>query len=379
MSLKPRVYFASSVFSPEIIGANQKIDLKYRDQLSDLWKKLDKITNLKVFNGRFPTQEELKKEISDFNPNIIGCHISHRINVELIENSRVFAISTSTAGYNHIEYSAMDNILVTHTPGVLYETVADYTIALIMASLRNLIDLHKYVWDGNWALEDKWDLDQDLSSTFNEKTLGIIGLGEIGTELVKKLCNWGIKIIYYDINRKIETELENPIIIFKDNLETIFTEADIISLHLPLNKETENLIDRKLLSLMKKDSLLVNTARGGVLNLNDLLNLLENREIMINFALDVFPNEPIDNATLKRIKNLKLKQPNIRILLMPHNASADANTRCKMTIMLLENIIKVVESKNIEDLLNSNLIPEHRKTLKTKNWRIFKYWTEKGG
>jgi glyoxylate reductase len=379
MNFKSKVYLASSVFSPKNIGTNAKINLKYRNQLKVLWEKLEQISDLKIFNGRFPTQEELKQDISTFHPDIVGCHISHNINVDLIENSKIFAISTSTAGYNHIDYLAMDDILVTHTPGVLHETVADYTIALIMATLRNLIDLHNYVWDGNWALEDKWDLDQDLSSVLSNKILGIIGLGEIGTELVRKLYSWGIKILYYDIHRKDKIEKEYPNIIFKDKLEEIFTEADIVSLHLPLNNNTNNLIDRKFISLMKKDSLLVNTARGGVLNLIDLLDLLENKQIMINLALDVFPEEPIDVATLNRIKNLKFEQPDIRILLMPHNASADANTRCKMTILFLEDIIKLLESKRIEDLRDIHLIPEHRKNLKTKNWRIFNYWSRKGG
>ena len=304
----------------------------------------------------------------------MGCHLSHPISKDLLKNSKIFAIATSTAGYNHIQRTEEDDILITHTPGVLHQTVADYTIALIMANLRNIIDLNNYIWDGNWTPSDKWDLDQSLSAVIDNKIIGIVGLGEIGVELVKRLAPWGLKILYFDINRREDIENVYPDIEYKDDIKDLFKEADVISLHIPLNKHTEKLINRDLLKLMKKNALLVNTARGGILDLEALLTLLENREIQINLSFDVFPQEPIDSKSLERLKKVKAEQPDIRMVLMPHNASADADTRGKMVLLFLEDIIKIIESSNIGDLKDAHIIPEHKKILQRHKWKIYNYW-----
>ena len=374
MAYKPKVFLTSNVFSAKEIGSNEKIFKEIRNDIKDLWQELDKLSELKVFNGRFPSEEQLQKEVEEFNPDILGCHLSHQISSEMLENSRIFAISTSTAGFNHIQRTQKDNIIITHTPGVLHETVADYTIAIIMANLRNLIDLHNYIWNNQWTATDKWDLDKSLSSVMTNKILGIVGLGEIGKELVKKLYDWGVKILYYDIKQMEDFEEKYPLIEFKENIGDIFRDSDILSLHIPLNIYTENLVNRNLLKLMKRGALLINTARGGVLDLEALLDMLENKEIQVNIAFDVFPIEPIDMKTLKRFKKIKKAQPETRIILIPHNASADANTRGKMNIIFLKDIINIIKSTSIKDLNEINIIPEQKKQLKVKQWRIFNYW-----
>ena len=128
---------------------------------------------------------------------------------------------------------------------------------------------------------------------------------------------------------------------------------------------------------MKKDALVINTARGGIIDIDDLLNLLEKKEIHINFSFDVYPQEPIDTETLERFKKIKSEQPEIRMILMPHNASADADTRGRMVILLLEDLISLIESLGIEDLANVNIIPEHKNQLSNKKWRIYDYWNKK--
>ncbi|MFX0042244.1 MAG: 2-hydroxyacid dehydrogenase [Candidatus Hodarchaeota archaeon] len=377
MAYKPKTYLTSSVFSVENIGSNEKVSKKVRDSIASLWQRLNEISDVKVFDGRFPTKEQILENIITFKPNIVGCHLSHKITTEMLNEPEIFAIATSTAGYNHIERTEKDDIMITHTPGVLQETVADYTIALIMANLRDLIDLHQYVWNGEWTVKSIWDLDQALSSVITNKVLGIVGLGEIGKEMVRKLYPWGVKIIYFDIMQMKEFEKEFPLLEYKANIEDIFKEADIISLHIPLNKDTEKIIDKQLLKLMKKNALLVNTARGSVIDFNALLDLLEKKEIHINLAFDVFPIEPLDAKTLKRLKAIKKSQPEMRMILLPHNASADADTRGKMVQLFLEDIIKIVESSNFKDLKNLNLIPEHRNQLLEKEWRILNYWKKK--
>jgi len=377
MAYLPKVYFTSKVFTIEKIGSNEKINQNIRVAIKNLWQKLNDISETKIFNGRFPTKEQLQNEISIFNPNIIGCHLAHPIIAKMLESPAVFAIATSTVGYNHIEKTEKDDIIITHTPGVLHDTVADYTIALIMTNLRNLIDLHISVWNGEWTAKSKWDLDQTLSSVITNKVLGVVGLGEIGKEVVKKLYPWGVKIIYYDIKQMEEFEKEFPLLEFKENLEDIFQEADIVSLHIPLNKDTEKIVDRNLLKLMKKNALLVNTARGPLIDFDALLDLLETKEIQINLALDVFPIEPLDAKTLKRLKAIKKNQPEIRIILISHNASASADTRGKMVQLFLEDIIKIIESCNVDDLKDVHIIPEHRNQIVEREWRILNYWKNK--
>jgi len=374
---KPKVYFTSNVFTEEEIGSNNLVSEEIRKTIKNLWRELAQIAELKIFNGRFPSEDQIRKEVEEFNPEILGCHLSHQISVDLLEKSQIFAVSTSTVGYNHIQRTRRDNILITNTPGILHETVADYTIAIIMANLRNLVDLHNYIWDGQWTLKDKWDLDNSLSSVFDNKILGIVGLGEIGKEIVKRLYNWDINLLYYDQTQKEEFEKQFPLLEFKTDIKEIFRKSDIVSLHIPLNNSTENLVNRDLLKLMKENALLVNTARGGIIDFDVLLEMLEKKEIKINLALDVFPKEPIENKTLLKLKKIKKNQPDIRIILIPHNASADADTRGKMNILFLRNIINLIKSTQIEDLLEIDIINEHKKQLTNKEWRIFSYWEKK--
>jgi len=377
MTYKLKVYLTSNVFSSKEIGSNEIISEKIRIKIKNLWEELKFISELKVFDGRFPTEEQIRKDVDEFNPDILGCHLSHQITSNILERSKIFAISTSTAGFNHIQRTENDDILITNTPGVLHETVADYTISIIMANLRNLVDLHQYVWNDQWTAVDKWDLDKSLSSVITNKVLGIVGMGEIGKELVKKLAPWDIEILYYDIRQMKEFEKKYPMIEFREKIEDVFRESDIVSLHVPLNKSTEKLVSRDLLRLMKRNALLVNTARGGILDLKTLLDMLESEEIQINIAFDVFPVEPIEAETLKRLKRIKEAQPLTRMILIPHNASADANTRGKMNILFLTNIINIIKSSSIEDLRELNIIPEHKKQLTSKKWKIFDYWDEK--
>ncbi|MHA2035259.1 MAG: NAD(P)-dependent oxidoreductase [Promethearchaeota archaeon] len=377
MTYKPKVYLTSNVFSDIEIGSNEAISLNIRNDIKKLWQELDQISELKVFNGRFPSEDQINHDIKELNPDILGCHLSHFINSEALESSNIFAISTSTAGYNHIQKNQKDNIIMTHTPGVLHETVADYTIAIIMANLRNLVDLNNYIWEDQWSPADKWDLDQSLSSVITSKVLGIVGLGEIGKELIRRLHPWGIKILYYDIKQMIDFEQDFPIIEFKENIEDLFRESDIVSIHVPLNKHTEKMVNRNLLKLMKKNALLVNTARGPVLDLESLLDMLETNEIQINLAFDVFPIEPLDKKSLKRFKKIKQQRPEIRMILIPHNASADADTRGRMNILFLQDMINIIKSSSIEELNKIHIIPEHKKQLKDKQWRIYSYWEKK--
>jgi len=165
-------------------------------------------------------------------------------------------------------------------------------------------------------------------------------------------------------------------------MEDVFSGADIVSIHIPLNSKTKHLVNRDLLKNMKEGALLVNTARGSVIKFSDLIELLENNEISINLAFDVFEQEPIEKSELKRFKKISEKKPELRFTFIPHTASSSADIRAQMVIFLLEDIIKVATSQSIKDLSGLRLIPEQKYLLEEFNdhkpkigtYRIAKLW-----
>lgn len=376
---KPKVYLTSPVFRE--IAEHPRVSESKKKSLLKLWDELKKNTRLKVSPSRFPESKEITSVISDWKAQIIGCHLSHPISQQMLEDSQVFAICTSTAGYNHID--RVPGILITHTPGVLHKTVADFTIALILSALRNTVRLHNQVWEENWKPGQKWDLDANLSTTMDNLILGIVGMGEIGQELTRRLAPWGIKIIYSDPARKRHIEEEHSNVKYKNSLDEIFSEADIISLHLPLTPETHHLVGEKYLKLMKKNALLVNTARGPIIDSQILLELLEKRAIFINLAFDVFEDEPLNLTDLKRFKKISREHPELRFIFISHNASADADTRAQMVIMTLEDILFLATSNAPDDIKKIRLIPELRTFFDLpknhpdlKKFKIFRFWTK---
>lgn len=377
--IKPKVYLATPVFRE--IADHPKVSREKSEQIIKLYNQLNSICEIKVSETRFPDEKTIKKVINEWKPNFIGCHLSHQITKDMLEMDEVCAVCTSTMGYNHI--SLVSGVLVTHTPGVLHKTVADFTISLILASLRNLINLHNFVWNNEWKASQKWDLDENLNTTIENTTIGLVGLGEIGKEIVKKIAPWGINILYFDVVRQEDFEKNYPNLKYVKQMEYIFSNADVVSLHIPLIPATYHIVGETLLKCMKKDALLVNTARGPIIDTNALLNLLERKEISINLAFDVYEQEPIDPEHLKRFKQIANDNKNLRFLFIPHNASADANTRAQMAIMILEDLITLVKSKTISDLKPLRLIPEQRylikdndKKIDIENYRISKFWSK---
>lgn len=381
--MKKKVYLTTPVFKQ--IADHPKVSEINKKRINELWDILGSVTELKVANKRFPDKEEINQAVNGWGAQIIGCHLSHEISEEAVENTNLVAVCTATAGYNHI--TSIPGMLITHTPHILHKTVADFTIALILSNLRNIVNLHNFVWEGNWGGNrggnQKWDMDENLSSTMDEKILGIVGMGDIGQELAKKISPWGVKIVYFDVNQKKNFEKEFTNVTYMNSMEDVFSQADIISLHIPLNSKTKHIVNRVMLKKMKEGALLVNTARGSVINFSDLIELLENSEISINLAFDVFEQEPIENSILNRFKKISKNKPELRFTFISHAASADSDTRAQMVIFLLEDIIKIATSeKNIKDLLGLRLIPEQKYLLEELNgkksdigsYRIAKLW-----
>ncbi|TFF87645.1 MAG: hypothetical protein EU548_09990, partial [Promethearchaeota archaeon] len=125
MKKKPTVLFTSNVFTPEEIGNNKIIEQGLRVSIKNLWRQLEQIAQIKIFDGRFPEKTEIQSLVHQFKPLIIGCHLSHPISAKIVESPDLIAVSTATVGYNHIKIPENNDVLITHTPGVLHEAVAD--------------------------------------------------------------------------------------------------------------------------------------------------------------------------------------------------------------------------------------------------------------
>ncbi len=359
MEPKAQIYLASPVFYD--ISKNSMISQEFQTQIQDLYHELNEVANVIVSPTRFPTEDEIFETLQEKKIDFLGCHISHTITSKMTRIPSLKAIATSTMGFNHIHLDP--GILVTHTPSVLDKTVADFTLALILSTLRNIIPLHNGLWQGTWLPGTKWDLDDQMNHSLDEMTVGIIGMGEIGHEVINRMVPWKVKFLYYDLKRDEAFEAQIPHLQYERNVEVIFKHSDVISMHIPLNNHTKGYVNAKLLRKMKRHALLVNTARGGIINFDDLLTLLEQREIAIHLAFDVYDPEPILPEILNRFQAIAKNQPDLRFVFIPHNGSSDANTRAKMSIMMLSDLITLAKSSKVEDLTSLHLIPLQKKLL----------------
>jgi lactate dehydrogenase-like 2-hydroxyacid dehydrogenase len=221
---------ASPVFKE--IASHPKVSAGLKQEILDLCAQLESHATVIWSPLRFPSSDQILDIVSKNAVDFIGCHLSHAISQAIVDQPSVKAVVTSTAGFNHI--TLRPDVLVVNTPSVLDKTVGDFTLAIILANLRNIIGLHQFLWDGRWNAAQKWDLDENLNNTMDNLVLGIVGMGEIGREMVRRVGPWGIKIIYNDVVRNPPLEKQFPNIQFRDKMDDIFKEADIVSLHIPL-------------------------------------------------------------------------------------------------------------------------------------------------
>jgi glyoxylate reductase len=271
--------------------------------------------------------------------------LTDSIDAEMMEAGRnLKVISNCAVGYNNIDVEAATKrgIYVTNTPGILTETTADCTFALMLAVARRIAEADRYVRSGKWI--HAWGLKMFLGSDVHGKTLGIIGLGRIGRAMAKRAKGFGVSVIYYDVNRNIDSERDLGITYAE--MEHLLKEADFVTIHVPLEKETHHLIGARELSMMKRDAYLINTSRGPVVDEGALYDALS-RHVIKGAALDVFEREPIDS------KNKLLELDNV--VLTPHIASASVETRKKMAMMAATNLVSVLNGEEPPNLVNPDV------------------------
>ena len=286
---------------------------------------------------------ELLKGVADKDG--LVCLLTEKVNQELLDAAPMLRVAaTVSVGYDNIDVDACTRrkVVATNTPGVLDDTTADFAWTLIMAIGRRLIEGDNWMRSGTWP---GWDLDQLLGGDIWGKTLGIIGFGRIGRGVARRAGGFNMRILYSDAVRapaEAEKELHAQ---FVDH-DTLFREADFITVHVPLMPETRHLISQENLGKMKPTAYLVNTSRGPVVDEAALVAALEAKKIA-GAALDVYENEPKAHPGLLQRKD---------VILTPHIASASIETRTKMAVMAANNVAALFEGRRPPNAINADAL-----------------------
>ena len=277
------------------------------------------------------TREKLLGKVSEAEALI--CLLSDHIDAEVIEKAGKLRIVANLAvGYENVDLAAAQaaGIVATNTPGVLTEATADLTFALLLAAARRVVEADAFVRSGAFY---GWELLQPhLGLEVHGKTLGIVGMGRIGTAVARRgRLGFGMDVIYHDSHQSkpAETELQAKYVSF----ETLLEKSDFVCVHTPLTRETRHLFDRQAFLRMKKTAILVNVARGPVVDEKALVWALETGQIA-GAGIDVYEEEPKVNPGL-----LKLQE---HVVLVPHIGSATSKTRRAMARIAVDNVLAVL-------------------------------------
>jgi glyoxylate reductase len=262
------------------------------------------------------------------------CHIISTIDDEVLASAPTLKVVANVAvGYNNIDVAAAKRrgVIVTNTPDVLTETTADFAWTLLMATARRVVEADHYARSGQWTAW-KWDL--LWGADVHGKTLGIVGFGRIGRAVARRALGFNMRVLYHDAVRA-DAPVERELRAHATDLETLLREADFVTLHTNLTPETRHLVGERTLRLMRKSAILVNAARGPIVDEAALARAL--REGWIAGAgLDVFEEEPRIHSDLLSLQN---------VVLAPHIASASRDTRVAMATLAVRNCVAVLEGK----------------------------------
>ena len=257
------------------------------------------------------------------------CMFDEPIDRRLIDaGSRLRVIATVAAGYNNIDvpYARSRGIVVTNTPDVLTESVADFTWALVIGITRRLAEGDRLIRRGAWR---GWGFDFMLGTELRGKQLGLIGAGRIGRAVASRAPAFGVRVAYA-ARRAATVEGAEAM-----SLDRLLNTSDIVSLHVPLTDETRHLIDRRALARMKRSAYLVNTSRGPVVDEAALAWALGER-LLAGAALDVYEHEPAVHPDLLTLDN---------VLLVPHLGSGTRETRTAMADLAVDNVVAVLSGR----------------------------------
>ncbi len=307
-------------------------------------RKLKKRYEVKVSQkSRNLTKEELIEGVKG--KKAILCLLTDTIDEDIIDAGKdLKIISNYAVGYDNIDVEAATerDIAVTNTPGVLTEATAEIAWSLMMAVSRNVVQGDNFVREDNF---EGWDPTLMIGHELHDKTLGIIGMGNIGGKVAEISQSFDMEVIYHNRSRK--QEIENKTGAEYVDLDELLSRSDFVSLHVPLTEETEGMIGKEELDKMSEDSYLINTARGEVVDEKSLIETLR-EEGIAGAGIDVYADEPHGaNPEYYDLEN---------VVLTPHLGSASYKAREGMARMAADNIIAILEGEEPENIVNPSVL-----------------------
>jgi glyoxylate reductase len=309
---------------------------------------------LRVIKERFDTEvwpeyaPPPKKTIIEKAKNVdaLATLLSDKIDSEVFDAApKLKMVAQLAVGFDNIDAqeATKRGIYVSNTPEVLTDTTADFAWALLMAVARRIVEADRYVRTGEWKVG--WHPSMLQGRDVYGTTIGVVGAGRIGYAVARRAKGFGMKILYYDVIPR--PEMEKDFDAKRVDLDTVFKESDFISIHVPLMKETQHLVNAERLRLMKKTAYLINNSRGPVVDEKALYEALKENRIA-GAGLDVFEQEPTPMG------NPLLKFDNV--VVAPHISSASYETRSRMAEMVAENLVAFFEGQKPPNLINPDVL-----------------------
>ena len=248
-------------------------------------------------------------------------------------------IANYGAGFNNIDFAHAQkkNIWVSNTPGVLHETTADLTWAMLLGIARRIVESDRFTREGKFH---GWQGDMFLGGDVYGKTLGVIGCGEIGAAVARRALGFDMRVLYHQRTRLSEAE-EKKLNARFVSLDELLKESDFITLHVPLTDQTKYMIGSDQLAMMKPTAYLIHAARGKVVDDKALVNALKNN-VIAGAALDVYESEPALTEGMTELDN---------IIVLPHIGSVSVATRDTMALLVVDNVFDALDGKTPRTLI----------------------------
>jgi glyoxylate reductase len=275
--------------------------------------------------------------------------LTERVDAEFLDAAgpQLKVVANLAVGFDNFDVPEMSKrgVIGTNTPDVLTDTTADLAFALLMATARMLPQAEKYVKDGNWHT---WEPLGFMGQDVHHATLGLVGLGRIGAAMARRGAGFAMKVIYYDAYRRQDLEQQYGYE-YRNSVEDVIREADFVSVHTPLTAETRHLMNATRLGMMKPTAILINSARGPIVDPDALYDALKSGTIWAA-GLDVTEPEPLPaDHKLLTLDNC---------LVVPHIASASINTRNSMSELAADNIINTLSGRAPKTPVNPQVVEQ---------------------
>jgi glyoxylate reductase len=298
-------------------------------------KELEKRYDVEVYTGKIPIPRNvLISKLKDKDG--LVCYPYDTIDRDVIDAApKLKAISTYSVGYDHVDvkYAARKGIVVSYTPEVLTRATADLTMALLLTVFRRIVEGDRLIRKNKWKAI--FGPDEFLGTELYGKTMGIFGMGRIGKAVAKRARGFEMNILYHNRTR-LSAKEEKSLGVRYCTLDELFRKSDVVSIHAPHTKETNEIVNLKLFRKMKKTAFLVNTARGKIINEKDLVFALK-KKMIGGVGLDVFSKEPISaNHPFAKMEN---------VVIMPHCGSSTVETRKEMAEICVKNLVLSLSGK----------------------------------